>query len=173
MSDARERGGRQATDDPDHALELRAHPTLWEQGHEPGREVVALGVALVLSVVAVDLLLVGRVSLFFDLCFVTVCVLLALAVRPADFFTVGVLPPLLMVCVFLLLGLTRPGVIAHPEDGVVQAVVSGLSQHSGALVIGYGLCLACLFVRDRVGNAQIARLLEPIGVSGSAPHHFR
>jgi hypothetical protein len=125
-------------------------PTLWEEGREPGPQVVALGVALVLTAVVVDLALVGRVSLFFDLCFIAVSLGLALVVRPSDFFVVGVLPPLIMVAAFVLLGLTRPGVIAHPEDGVVQAVVSGLSHHSGALVVGYLLCLGCLAVRQRV-----------------------
>ena len=124
--------------------------TLWEEGHEPGRQVVALGAALALTFVVVDLLLIGRVSLLFDLCFVALCVGLALAVRPRDFFIVGVLPPLIMLGVFTLLGITRPAVIAHPQDGVVQAVVSGLSHHSSALVVGYVLCLAVLAVRHRV-----------------------
>jgi hypothetical protein len=128
--------------------------TLWEEGREPGRQVVALGVALTLTVVVVDLELVGRVSLFFDLCFVALCVALALAVRPKDFFTVGVLPPLIMVGVFALLGLTSPEVIAHPKDGMVQAVVSGLSHHSGALVAGYVSCLAILAVRHRVAATR-------------------
>jgi hypothetical protein len=111
-------------------------------------------VALALTAVAVDLALGGRLSLFFDLCFVAMCLALALAVRPTDFFVVGVLPPLIMVGVFVLLGATRPGVIAEPEDGVVQAVVSGLSHHSGALVAGYVLCLACLAVRQRVSTPR-------------------
>ena len=127
--------------------------TLWEEGREPGRQVVALGLALALTIVVVDLALVGRVSLFFDLCFVALCLGLALAVRPTDFFVVGVLPPLIMVGVFALLGLSRPSVIAHPEDGMIQAVVSGLSHHSGALVAGYVLCLATLAVRHRVATA--------------------
>jgi hypothetical protein len=55
-----------------------------------------------------------------------------------------------MVGVFALLGLTRPEVIAHPHDGAVQAVVSGLSHHSGALVAGYVLCLVTLAVRQRM-----------------------
>jgi hypothetical protein len=128
--------------------------TLWEEGHEPGRQVVALGAALALTIVVLDVALVGRVSLFFDLCFVVLCIALALKVRPTDFFTVGVLPPLIMVGVFALLGLTRPAVIADPGDGVVQAVVSGLSHHSGALVAGYLLCLATLAVRQRVLAAR-------------------
>ena len=126
--------------------------TLWEQGREPGRQVVALGAALALTAVVIDVGLVGRVSLFFDLCFVTMCVGLALAVRPTDFFTVGVLPPLIMVGVFALLGLARPAVIADPGDGVIQAVISGLSHHSCALVAGYLLCLACLETRRRISQ---------------------
>jgi hypothetical protein len=97
-----------------------------------------------------DLLLVGQLSLIFDVCFVLLCVAMALAVRPTDFFTVGVLPPLVMVVVFTLLGATRPELIADPTDGVIQAVVSGLSHHAGALVVGYLLCLACLALRHRV-----------------------
>jgi len=92
------------------------------------------------------------VSLFFDLCFVVLCIGLALAVRPTDFFVVGVLPPLIMVGVFVLLGSTRPEVIAQPQDGVVQAVVSGLAHHSGALVTGYVLCLTTLAVRQRMAG---------------------
>ena len=106
--------------------------TLWEEGREPGRQVVALGVAVALTVVIVDLALVGRVSLFFDLCFVVLCIGL--------------------VGVFTLLGFTRPDVIAHAQDGVVQSVVSGLSHHSGALVVGYVLCLTTLAVRQRMAG---------------------
>ena len=123
--------------------------TLWEEGREPGRQVVALGLAVALTAVALDVALGGRVSLFFDLTFITLCLALALAVRPTDFFVVGVLPPLLMVAVFVVVGATSPGQIARPGDGVVQAVLSGLSAHSGALVLGYALCLGCLALRQR------------------------
>lgn len=124
---------------------------------EPGRQVVALGVAAVLTVVALNVLLVGELSLFFDLCFVALCLALALAVRPRDFFTVGVLPPLMMLGVFVLLGMTMPAVIAERRDGVVQAVVSGLAHHSGALVAGYGLCLVTLAVRTRTARGPRRR----------------
>jgi uncharacterized protein DUF6542 len=124
--------------------------TLWEEGHEPGRQVVALGLALALTVVAVDVGIGGRVGVLFDLAFVGVCVVVALLVRPEDFFTVGVLPPLIMLAVFALLAASRPVAIAEREDGVVQAVVTGLSHHAIALGVGYAACLACLVVRDRV-----------------------
>lgn len=123
--------------------------TIWEEGREPGYQVVALGLAVALSVAAVDLARAERVTGLFDVAFVLVCVALALLVRPQDFFSVGVLPPLIMASVFVLVGLARPAAIAHPDDGLVQAVVSGLSMHAMALGVGYGLCLACLAVRGR------------------------
>lgn len=132
--------------------------TVWEEGRETGLEVIALGLAVSLTVVWIDLAVAGRVGLLFDLSFVLLCVGLALAVRPSDFFTAGVLPPLLMLVVFMLLGIADPDVIAHPEDGAVQAIVSGLSQHSEALVAGYVLSLAVLLVRRRVDRRAVPRL---------------
>ena len=129
--------------------------TLWEEGREPGRQVVALGLALALTAVVLDQAVLGQVGLFFDVCFVLTCVATALLVRPSDFFTIGVLPPLLMGAVFTMLGLARPEVIADPGDGVVQAVISGLGHHAGALVTGYLLCLAILAVRHRVISRQL------------------
>lgn len=108
---------------------------------------VALGAALALSAVVIDVALGDGLGLLFDLCFVAVCVTLALRVRPQDFFTVGVLPPLLMVGVFVLLDVARPHVLGHPQDGAVQSVVTGLATHSGALGAGYVLCLLVLAIR--------------------------
>ncbi|MGD9960980.1 DUF6542 domain-containing protein [Nocardioides sp.] len=123
--------------------------TLWEEGSEPGRQVIVLGLACTLTAVVIDLALGDHLSLFFDLCFVALCLGLALAVRPSDFFTVGVLPPLLMVAVFALLGVVSPGSVAQQGDSLVQAVITGLATHAGALIIGYALCLATLATRQR------------------------
>ena len=135
-------------------MSLPVSRTLWEEGREPGREMVALGVALALTAAALDLLLTGQVGLLFDLGFAALCVALALAVRPRDFFTVGVLPPLLMLATFLLLAMSRSEAIAKPGDGVVQAVVSGLSHHSLGLVVSYALALGVLFVRQQVTHVR-------------------
>ena len=121
-----------------------------------------LGVAVALTAVALDVALGGDLGLLFDLCFVALCVTLALLVRPRDFFTVGVLPPLLMLGVLLLLELARPEVLAHPRDGLVQSVVTGLAHHSGALVVGYVLCLACWPIRHRFdGSGATNRSASP------------
>ncbi|QIK74178.1 DUF6542 domain-containing protein [Nocardioides piscis] len=123
--------------------------SVWSEGVEPGRQAVALGIALVLTIVAIDVLLVGELSFFFDLCFIVLCLGLALIVKPHDFFTVGVLPPLMMLAVFILLAAVAPGTVARPDDAMVQAVISGLAHHSGALVAGYATCLGTLALRQR------------------------
>ena len=126
--------------------------TIWDEGRENGRAVVALGAAVALSAIAVNLAMVGRVSMFFDLWFVLLCLGLALLVHPRDFFTVGVLPPLIMLGAFVVLAAGRPEAIASPRDGIVQAVVSGLAHHSVALIAGYALCLVTLLVRQRLAK---------------------
>jgi hypothetical protein len=154
------------TDPPGQAARLRRRPrlrpyldgvgearTLWEEGHEPGRQMVALGLALTLTVVVLDVGIGGRVGLFFDLAFVAVCLALAMLVRPEDFFTVGVLPPLIMLAAFVLVGVSHRVAIAPDGDGLVQAVVTGLSQHAVALGVGYAACLLCLAIRDQFTRA--------------------
>lgn len=137
--------------------------TLWEEGHTPGIRVVGLAVASSALVLLLDLLLTDRVSVLFDLVFVALCVAGALLVRPRDFFVVGVLPPLLMLGLFLLVAAGRPTAIADAGDGYVQAVVSGLSHHSVALGVGYALALAVLGLRDRVSRG----LVRPGGLERS------
>jgi hypothetical protein len=110
--------------------------------------VVTLSVLIVVAVSWVDLLLTDTLSLIFDVAFVLLCLAAALAVRPRDFFTVGVLPPPLMLGTVTLLALTARSAVADEVDSVVQAVVSGLAHHAGALVTGYALTLGVLALRQ-------------------------
>lgn len=130
-------------------------PTLWEAGQGPARRLGVLALATTLTAVALDVAWGGSVGLLFDLGFVMVCVGLALAVRPRDFFTVALTPPLLMLGVVILLAAADPGTIADPADPPVQAVVTGLAHHAGALIVGDGLCLAILAIRHRVRAARV------------------
>jgi hypothetical protein len=130
--------------------------TLWEEGREPGRQVVVLGLALSLSAASLDVLLGGDIGLLYDAGFVALCVAIALLVRPADFFTAGVLPPLLMLVVFGLVAATRPHALG--ADGFGSALVSGLAGHCVALGVGYALCLGVLALRDRVIRHSSAAL---------------
>lgn len=133
----------------------------WEVGREPGRQVVSLGVAATLTAVSIDVLLVGHLTLFFDLCFMALCLGLAVLVRRRDFFLVALLPPVLMAAVFGFVALVARGVVADPGDSVLQAVVSGVVTHGIALFVGYALCLGWLGWRlHREGDADIATELS-------------
>ena len=118
--------------------------TFWDVGREPGRQVVTLGVAVTLTAVGIDVLLVGRLTLFFDLCFIGLCLGLAALVRRRDFYLVALLPPVLMTVVFAFIALVARDAIADPRDSALQAVVSGVATHGIALFVGYALCLGWL-----------------------------
>ncbi len=133
--------------------------TLWEEGRRSGRQVVAATTLAAVGLAWFNVVLAGRLSLFFDLCFVVLCAVAALAVRPRDFFAVGVLPPLLMLAVVAMLAGGARAAVADEVDGLVQAVVSGLAHHAGGLVAGYATALGVLALR-RVAQRN-AGLLRP------------
>nr|WP_202388476.1 DUF6542 domain-containing protein [Nocardioides flavescens] len=129
-----------------------------------------MGLALVLTAVSADVLVGGDVGAVFDVSFVLVCAALALLVRPGDFFTVGVLPPLLMLAVVALVATTRPLALDRVgrADDAWQAVVGGLATHGLALALGYALCLALLAVRERWLRGRPGRLSR--GSGSRRPH---
>lgn len=98
--------------------------------------------------VSVHLVLDAPLGLWFDLVFVVVCVGAALWVHPRDFFTVGVLPPLLMTVVVLTLVAIDRSLVARADDITLQAIVSGLAHRAIALAVGYGLALGILGLRQ-------------------------
>ncbi|GAB3031739.1 hypothetical protein GCM10011376_25130 [Nocardioides flavus (ex Wang et al. 2016)] len=133
----------------------------WEVGHEPGPQVVSLGVALTLTAVSIDVLLAGRLTLFFDLCFVALSLGLAALVRRRDFYMVALLPPLLMTLVFAFVALVARSAVADPRDSLLQAVISGVATHGVALFAGYALSLGWLGWRlHRESEAGVAAELE-------------
>lgn len=113
---------------------------------------------MLLVVALTETLLLDRLGLVFDATFVTMCLAAALAVRPRDFFVVGVLPPLSMLVIVAVLAVFARTGVADPGDGLVQAVVSGLAHHAGALVVGYALTLGVLALRQvALRNAGVIR----------------
>lgn len=135
----------------------------WQVGREPGRQVVVLGVAVTLTAVCLDVLLAGELTLFFDLCFMALCLGLATLVRRPDFFLVALLPPLLMTGVFTFLALVARDTVGARDDSTLQAVVSGVATHGVALGVGYGLCLAWLGWRLHRGGDLVAELSRELG----------
>ena len=133
----------------------------WEAGREPGRQVVSLGVAVALTAVGIDVLLVGELTIFFDLCFIVLCLGLAALVRRRDFYLVALLPPVLMTAVFTFVALVARDAVADPTDSLLQAVISGVATHAVALFLGYALCLGWLVWRlHREGDADVATELS-------------
>lgn len=106
-----------------------------------------VGLVGTLAVGSIDLLLSGRLTMFFDLAFITLCLWLGrLPARDASY-VVAFVPPVLLVVFFAVLGGVRPGLLGHPGDGILQTVVAGLTDHAGALAVGYALCLGALGAR--------------------------
>jgi hypothetical protein len=130
-------------------------PTLWEEGRWSGRRVTRFSVLVSVLLVGLDLLVTGRLDRIFDSGFIVLCVGMALAIRPRDFFRVGVLPPMLLLGLCVLLGLGHRVAIAAAGDGFIQSVISGLAHHSGPLLAGYALALAVLGIRSRVARRRL------------------
>lgn len=107
-----------------------------------------VAILAVLLVVGVHLLIGQPLGAAFDGFFVALCVTAALWVHPRDFFTVGVLPPLLLGATVLVLALFAPWAVAQPDDSAVQAFVSGLAHRSIGLGVGYALTLGVLGLRQ-------------------------
>lgn len=132
--------------------------TLWEEGRKPGPLVAGAAAVAVLAAVLLDLVAFDDLTLVFDVAFVLVCSAAALAVRPSDFFVIGVYPPLLMAGTVAMLAVLSPAAVAEPADGFLQAVVSGLAHHSGFLVLGHALTLGILALRQvALRNAGVIR----------------
>jgi hypothetical protein len=142
---------RARTTPPRPSADRRPVHPIWE-GESRGSEVVALGSALTLTAAAAQIAVGGHLGLFFDVCFVAICLTTAMLVRPRDFFTVGVLPPLLMFATMVLVAVNGTTIIAHRHDSVVQAVITGLAHHSIALFLGYAVCLVTLVLRRRTAR---------------------
>jgi hypothetical protein len=147
-------------------------PTLWEEGRWSGRRVTRFSMLVSSVLVVGDLAATGRLERIFDSGFIVLCVGMALAVRPADFFRVGVLPPMLLLGICVLLGLGHRAAIATAGDGFTQSVISGLAHHSGPLLAGYGLALAVLGIRVRVSRQHERRRAHSNLVGSPAPYRL-
>jgi hypothetical protein len=122
--------------------------TLWEQGRHPGRLVLRATTLMLLTVAGLNLLVTGSLGLPFDLVFIAACTLVALWVRPRDFFMVGVYPPIVLGALVITLAVAEPATVARADDPAGQAIVSGLAHQAWPLVIGYALTLGIIALRQ-------------------------
>ena len=124
-------------------------PAPWIHGTEPVRRLWALGAALTLTAVGIDQIFGGQLSLFFDVCFIAICALLAWRVQHGGFYAAAWMPPGLLFGTVLFLAMTSPAMVADEGDGTIQALVSGLAHHSVGLAGGFAVAVAVLQWRGR------------------------
>jgi hypothetical protein len=117
----------------------------------PGRGVCLLTIVAAGACALVDLALTRGITLFFDLCFVTICLVAAMSVRRRDLFTTGVMPPLIFAAVVGVVAALSPGTFVA-FGGASKAFMTGLAQHAPGLVAGYAVAL--LTVGSRVSASR-------------------
>jgi uncharacterized protein DUF6542 len=117
----------------------------------PGRGVCLLTLVTLGGCAAVDLALARGITMFFDLCFVTVCLVAAMSVRRRDLFTTGVLPPLVFAAVVGAVAVLSPSTFVQ-FGGAFKAFMTGLAAHAPGLVAGYAVALVT--VGSRVGASR-------------------
>ena len=114
----------------------------------PGRGVVLSTLLASAVCVGTDFALTGRLTVFFDLCFVVICLIAAMGVRRRDLFTAGVLPPLVFGLLIGAISVLAPAALAA-SGGIGTVFMTGLASHADGLVAGYATAL--LTVGARVG----------------------
>jgi hypothetical protein len=113
------------------------------------------------AVAAFDLALTRRLSLFFDLCFILVCLSAAMLVRRRGLFAVGVLPPLLLGAVMAVFAVLHPGALTTSHLAFVSTWLTGLAHHGGALAAAHVVVLALVGMRAAQQPPRPARSREP------------
>ncbi|MDQ3480053.1 MAG: hypothetical protein M3423_01765 [Actinomycetota bacterium] len=112
----------------------------------PGRGVVLISALATVSCAGLNVALTGRLTIFFDLCFVVVALTSAMSALRRDLFTVGVLPPLLFAAVVGAIALTAPETFVA-TGAISKAFLTGLAAHAVGLVAAYGVALAVVICR--------------------------
>ena len=140
-----------------HDPRLESEPEAWSdwEAYEDGADLGLAGPRLVVfsavaaaACTALNLMLTsGSLTFFFDLCFVVVCLVSTMAVKRADMFTAGVLPPLLYAGVIAVLTIVAPEAFAAGSGGVSKVFLTGLADHAFGLVSGYAVALATVAAR--------------------------
>lgn len=111
-----------------------------------GRGVIVTSLLASVGFVALDLTLTGALTIFFDLAFVVICLVGAMAVNRKDLFTASVLAPLAFGGVVAVVAIASPTTFSA-VGGFGKAFPTGLAAHAGGLVAGYGLALATVSSR--------------------------
>ena len=136
----------------DHAEPFAPAATVYASSEGlPSRGVVLVMGAATAACGALDFLLTGGVGYFFDLCFVVICLVAAMAAGPRALFTVGVAPPIVFAVLIGWLTVTAPHTIA--SGSMTTVFLTGLATHAPALVTGYAVAIMVACARGLSGRA--------------------
>ena len=105
----------------------------------PTRGVLVTTGAAAAACAALDFALTGSAGFFFDLCFVVICLVVAMAAAPQALFTVAVMPPLVFSVLIATIGVLAPETIA--DAGYTTVFLTGLADHAAPLCVAYGIAL--------------------------------
>jgi hypothetical protein len=130
--------------DADVAVGAHASPAMTQRD---ARQVISAAIAVTAAVVAFDVALTARLSMFFDLCFVLVGLWAAFVVRRQGLYAVGVLPPLLLGAVVAVLAVTMPSTLTASHLAFVSTWLTGLAHHGIALGATHIVVLAIVGLR--------------------------
>jgi hypothetical protein len=142
------------TDDVDEPQEAARGAEYDAAPGMPARGVILASLLASLLCAVADCALTGTLTMFFDLCFITICLVGAMGVRREDLFTTAVLAPLALAAVVLMVAVGVPD--AFGPGPLSRVFFVGLAAHAGALVCGYGVALAV--VGGRVAASRSSSL---------------
>ena len=143
-----------------HRAHVAAHPGAASAAALPqhgAQQVVTGAVVMTAAVVALDVALTARLSMFFDLCFVLVGLWAALVVRRQGLYAIGVLPPLLLGAVVAFLAVTMPSTLTASHIAFVSTWLTGLARHGVALGATHIVVLAIVGLRAGTARGGRAR----------------
>ncbi len=106
--------------------------------------IVATGITTA-ACAMLDLALTGRISFFFDLCFVVICLVAAMSASPRALFTVAVLPPLVFATLVGVVAVVAPTTIT--SGSFSRVFLTGLAAHAVPLCAAYATALAVACAR--------------------------
>jgi hypothetical protein len=126
----------------DQTRGLRAQPSATVSVTPRGIAVAACAASVACA--AVDAALTGRVGLAFDMCFVIICVAIALTFRSEDLYTAASMPPLVFAVTVGSIALVAPTALADNAAGFGQGFLDGLAHNASWLAAGYAGTLLAL-----------------------------
>lgn len=124
------------------------------------RAAVLCSILTLAAVTGLDLL-DGTIGAAFDVAFVLVVLTAATAVQARGLFTVGVLPPFLMIGALLTLALTVPDALVVdglPDSaGVFGRTLGATISHGVVLLVGHALAIGAIVLRFATTAPQPSR----------------